>query len=34
MRISEAKGRPRRHKKIRTEINGKCSDISSADENK
>jgi hypothetical protein len=34
IRISEAKGSPKRQKKIRTQINGKCNNISSVDENK
>jgi hypothetical protein len=33
--ISDAKGSPKRQKqKLRTQINGKCNDISSADETK
>jgi hypothetical protein len=31
IRISEAKGSP---KKLGTQVNGKCNDVSSADENK
>jgi hypothetical protein len=34
IRISEAKGIHKRKKKLRAQINGKFSDISSADENK
>jgi hypothetical protein len=34
IRINEAKCRPKRRKKLRTQINGKLIDISSADENK
>jgi hypothetical protein len=34
IRISEAKGSPKRQKELRTQINGKCNDVSSADENK
>jgi hypothetical protein len=31
--VSEVKGSPKRRKKLRTQINGKFNDISSADEN-
>jgi hypothetical protein len=34
IRISEARGSPKRHKNLRTQINRKCNDISSADESK
>jgi hypothetical protein len=35
IRISEAKDSPKRSpKKLRTQIDGKCNDISSADKNK
>jgi hypothetical protein len=32
--ISEEKGSPKRQRRVRTQINGKCNNISSADENK
>jgi hypothetical protein len=34
IRISEARGSPKREKKLRTQINGKFNDVSSPDENK
>jgi hypothetical protein len=34
IRISEEKGSPKRHKKLRKQINGKFKDISTADESK
>jgi hypothetical protein len=34
IQISEAKGSPKRQKKLGTQINGKFNDISSADKNK
>jgi hypothetical protein len=34
IQISEAKDSPKRQKKLRTQINGKCNDIGSGDGNK